>query len=258
MTNAAAAAAASAASGLSSTDRQILPNETTNAGLNRSGILDFSEMTDTELAGYRLRCGIWITFVLVTGLLSVGKFYFGNRVGTKIFKKQNKCLATFAPTRILSFLIKLNSSIRQDAGLDMLIFCGLLFTLLLSGCFYSTLFRRAHENHHNHQEHLEHHQEIATLGAAIHIRDFNGRSPNPIVCGNWRYENEGRTRMGQNILGPQPPPLPPPQPPPPPPPYHVAVMIPPAEETPPPSYEKAMLVEFRKDFYIYVYSPRDE
>lgn len=84
VTNAAAAAAAAAAGGGAGNDsRQIITNETTSS-LNRAGFLDFSEISDTELAGYRLRCGVWITFVLATGFVSVAKFYFGHRVGSKV------------------------------------------------------------------------------------------------------------------------------------------------------------------------------
>ncbi|XP_017884058.1 uncharacterized protein LOC108627363 isoform X2 [Ceratina calcarata] len=55
----------------------ILSNPTSN-GTNRS-LLDFSEFNDAELASYKLRCGVWITFVLATGFVAAAKFYFSDR-----------------------------------------------------------------------------------------------------------------------------------------------------------------------------------
>lgn len=56
----------------------ILPNATAT-GTNRS-VLGFSEFSDAELAGFRLRCGIWITFVIASTFVAAAKFYFGYRV----------------------------------------------------------------------------------------------------------------------------------------------------------------------------------
>ncbi|XP_043273823.1 uncharacterized protein [Venturia canescens] len=232
VTNAAAAAAAAASGGgivSSSSERPVLPNETTNnGGLNRAGFLDFSEISDTELAGYRLRCGVWITFVLATGFVSVAKFYFSNR----------------------------------DAGLDMLIFCGLLFTLLLSGCCYSTLFRRA-QSHLRHQEHLEpEEQHIATLAAALETaRDENAQHViqhqlNPRVQQqqlNLQMQMQHQLQQQQQQTSPLPPP--------PPPPYHIAILIPPPdspEEAPPPSYDKAMNEDSTNHTRVLIFSKDDE
>lgn len=58
-------------------------SNTVASGTNRS-ILDLSEFSDAELAGYRLRCGIWITFVLATGFVVAAKFSFGHEVNDSL------------------------------------------------------------------------------------------------------------------------------------------------------------------------------
>lgn len=60
-------------------NNQLILSNTTSNGTNRS-FLDFSEFNDAELASYRLRCGVWITFVLVTGFVAAAKFYFSSEV----------------------------------------------------------------------------------------------------------------------------------------------------------------------------------
>ncbi|KAG7208939.1 hypothetical protein KM043_015116 [Ampulex compressa] len=103
-------------------NNHLISSNTTSNGTSRS-LVDFSEFGDTELAGYRLRCGVWITFVLATGFVAAAKFYFGH----------------------------------QGPGLEILVFCGLL-TLLLSACLYSILCRRsqntAHQEQHMQEEHI--------------------------------------------------------------------------------------------------------
>nr|XP_012224163.1 PREDICTED: uncharacterized protein LOC105673240 [Linepithema humile]XP_012224164.1 PREDICTED: uncharacterized protein LOC105673240 [Linepithema humile] len=89
-------------------------NVTSTNGANRS-LLGFSEFSDADLAGYRLRCGVWITFVLATFFVAAAKFYFGYR----------------------------------GPGLEILVFCGLLI-LLLSACLYSIFCRRHGHSHHHH------------------------------------------------------------------------------------------------------------
>lgn len=58
-------------------------SNTVASGTNRS-ILDLSEFSDAELAGYRLRCGVWITFVLATGFVVAAKFSFGHEVNDSL------------------------------------------------------------------------------------------------------------------------------------------------------------------------------
>lgn len=55
-----------------------MSNATSN-GTNR-GLLVFSDVNDAELASVRLRCGVWITFVIATGLVAAAKFYFSDEV----------------------------------------------------------------------------------------------------------------------------------------------------------------------------------
>lgn len=102
----------------------ILSNTVTN-GTNRS-ILSLSEFSDAELAGYRLRCGVWITFVLGTGVVVAATFSFGH----------------------------------ESPGLEISVLCGLL-TLLLLACLYSILCRHTHENYD--QEHRVQEDQIASL-----------------------------------------------------------------------------------------------
>lgn len=60
-------------------NNQLILSNTAASGTNRS-LLDFSEFNDAELASYRLRCGVWITFVFATGFVAAAKFYFGDQV----------------------------------------------------------------------------------------------------------------------------------------------------------------------------------
>ncbi|XP_012273135.1 uncharacterized protein LOC105695792 [Orussus abietinus] len=153
-------------------DRLTLPviNDTSR------GLLHFSDFSDAELAGYRLSCGVWITFVLAIGFVAAAKFYFDH----------------------------------QGTGLEVLLFCGLLVTLLLSGCFYSILRRRSRHSHH--QESRSQDNPVTVLTAT-----------NAIV-------NENIAPIPTNRQNP-------------PPPYHIAILIPPPdspEEAPPPAYDKVI------------------
>ncbi|XP_076675166.1 uncharacterized protein LOC143372634 isoform X1 [Andrena cerasifolii] len=114
----------------------ILSNATAN-GTNRS-LLDFSEFNETELANYRLRYAVCITFILATGYIVVAKFYFGN----------------------------------QNQGIELILFWGVL-TFLLFACFYTTLHRRSQRN--NHQEHHIQEEHIAAVTATSAIPNENIR-----------------------------------------------------------------------------------
>ncbi|EFN72819.1 hypothetical protein EAG_00900 [Camponotus floridanus] len=103
-----------------SNNQLILSNATGANGTNRN-LLGFFEISDAELAGYRLRCAVWITFVLATGFVAAAKFYFGYR----------------------------------GPGLEILMFCGLLI-LLLSACLYSIFCRRHDQSHYHHGSRPEH------------------------------------------------------------------------------------------------------
>ncbi|OXU25630.1 hypothetical protein TSAR_016006 [Trichomalopsis sarcophagae] len=152
-------------------NQQVLPPSV--SATNR-GLLNFSDFNDAEMAGYRLRCSVWIIFVLATGFVAAAKFYFDHQ---------------------------------QGAGLEVLVFCGLLVTLLMSGCFYSIICRRAQNNHR---------QEIqAEPIAAVSVANT---IPNESI-------RQVSMPIRQN----------------PPPPYHVAILIPPPtspDEAPPPAYDK--------------------
>ncbi|XP_058791665.1 anaphase-promoting complex subunit 5 isoform X2 [Phymastichus coffea] len=157
----------------SNNNQQALPQST--SATNR-GLLNFSEFSDAEMAGYRLRCSVWIIFILATGFVAAARFYFDHQ---------------------------------QGAGLEVLVFCGLLATLLMSGCFYSVTCRRAQNSHH---------QEVqAEPIATVTVANPNSNESNRQVL----------MPIRQN----------------PPPPYHIAILIPPPispEETPPPAYDKIM------------------
>lgn len=94
-------------------------------------------------------------------------------------------------------------------------YCGLLVTLLLSGCFYSILCRRTEDNAAARDSVLQVQDDpIAALTAANTIANESIGLPTVIPV------------AGQN---------------PPPPPYHIAILIPPshsADDIPPPSYDK--------------------
>lgn len=67
-------------------NNQLILSNTTANGTNRS-LLDFTEFNDAELASYRLRCGVRITFVLATGFVAAARFYFGDRASWGYFYK---------------------------------------------------------------------------------------------------------------------------------------------------------------------------
>ncbi|XP_029155826.1 uncharacterized protein LOC114928719 [Nylanderia fulva] len=102
-------------------NNQLILSNTTGAGGTNRNLLGFFEFSDAELAGYRLRCAVWITFVLATGFVAAAKFYFGYR----------------------------------GPGLEILMFCGLLI-LLLSACLYSIFCRRHDQSHYHHGSRPEH------------------------------------------------------------------------------------------------------
>lgn len=58
-------------------NQQALPQST--SATNR-GLLSFSEFSDAEMAGYRLRCSVWIIFILATGFVAAARFYFDHQV----------------------------------------------------------------------------------------------------------------------------------------------------------------------------------
>ncbi|XP_015597421.1 uncharacterized protein LOC107268805 isoform X2 [Cephus cinctus] len=138
--------------------------------------LDVSDCDHPELAQCRLRCFIWITFFLGIGIVSAARYYFEH----------------------------------QRNGLELLLFCGLLVILLLSGCFCAILCHRVHNRHHHRQEPHIAEDPISLLTAANTIANEHIR-PIPVATQNS------------------------------PPPYHIAVLIPSPdspEEAPPPSYDK--------------------
>lgn len=69
-------------------NNQLILSNATASDASRS-LLGFSEFSDAELAGFRLRCGIWITFVLATIFVAAAKFYFGYRVSIVMRQKQS-------------------------------------------------------------------------------------------------------------------------------------------------------------------------
>lgn len=115
----------------------ILSNTATN-GTNRS-LLDFSEFNDAEVASYRLRCGVWTTFVFATGFVAAARFYFGD----------------------------------HGQGIEVFVFCGLLTLLLLFACLYSILCHRNQRN--NHQEHHIQEDHIASVTATNTVSNENIR-----------------------------------------------------------------------------------
>ncbi|XP_011688601.1 PREDICTED: uncharacterized protein LOC105450456 [Wasmannia auropunctata] len=107
-----------------SNNQLILSNATGVNGAERNGSLltesDF-ELREAELAGFRLRCGIWSTFALATVFVVGAKFYFGYR----------------------------------GPGLEILVFLGLVL-LLLSACLYSILCKYHRDSHYRHSGRPEH------------------------------------------------------------------------------------------------------
>ncbi|XP_043254129.1 uncharacterized protein LOC122398391 isoform X1 [Colletes gigas] len=118
-------------------NNQLILSNTTPNGTNRS-LLDFSEFNDAEIASYRLRCGLWITFVLAAGFVAAAKLYFAN----------------------------------QGQGLEIFVFWG-LSTLLVFACLYSIVCRRSQRN--NHQEHRIQEEHIASVTATNTIPTENIR-----------------------------------------------------------------------------------
>ncbi|EFN77342.1 uncharacterized protein LOC105189680 [Harpegnathos saltator] len=139
-----------------SNNQLILPNATAN-GTNR-GILGFSEFSDAELAGFRLRCGIWITFVVASTFVAAAKFYFGYR----------------------------------GPGLEILVFCGLLLLLLIA-CLYS-IFCRVQS--HGRPEHRMQEDHIAALTSATDVSV--GESVRPTVPATVRQNPPPPTTVRQN------------------------------------------------------------
>ncbi|XP_043577843.1 uncharacterized protein LOC122565687 isoform X2 [Bombus pyrosoma] len=119
-------------------NNQLILSNTTSNGTNRS-FLDFSEFNDAELASYRLRCGVSITFVLATGFVAAAKFYFSDR----------------------------------GQGIEILVFWGLLTLLLLFSCLYSILCCRHHHN--SHEEHQIQEERIASVTGTTPIPNENIR-----------------------------------------------------------------------------------
>ncbi|KAL0117448.1 hypothetical protein PUN28_010349 [Cardiocondyla obscurior] len=129
-----------------SNNQLILSNTTAANGAERNRSLltgSVFELREAELAGFRLRCGIWSTFALATVFVAAAKFYFGYR----------------------------------GPGLEILVFCGLLI-LLLSACLYSIFckyhnHRESHYHHGGRSEHNTRMQEdhIVTLTNASNIGD---------------------------------------------------------------------------------------
>lgn len=81
-------------------NNQLILSNATASGTNRS-LLGFSEFSDAELAGYRLRCGIWITFVVASTFVAAAKFYFGYRVSV-----QRICTPLFSTIMEFSFSLR--------------------------------------------------------------------------------------------------------------------------------------------------------
>ncbi|KAJ8679414.1 hypothetical protein QAD02_015201 [Eretmocerus hayati] len=152
-------------------NQQILPQSSNNTN---GGTSNFSEFSYADMTNYKLRCSVWIIFLMITGFAAAARFYF------------------------------VHQGFMQGAGFELLVFCGLLVILLMSGYFYSIACRHMQNTHH---------QEIPTEPvASVSVVD-----PTP----------------AQSIR-----PMPPRQNPPPP--YHIAILIPQPnlEEAPPPAYDK--------------------
>lgn len=121
-------------------NNQLILSNTTPNGTNRS-LLDFSEFNDAELASCRLRCGVWITFVLAFGFAAVARFYFG----------------------YFSYI---------DTGIEIFVFWGLL-NLSLSACLYSLVYCRNQRN--SQQEHQIQEEHIASVTATTMVPTENIR-----------------------------------------------------------------------------------
>ncbi|KAL6258667.1 uncharacterized protein LOC105433391 [Pogonomyrmex barbatus] len=196
-----------------SNNQLILSNTTgaNNTERNRSLLTEsVFELREAELAGFRLRCGVWSTFALATIFVAAAKFYFGYR----------------------------------GPGLEILVFCGLLI-LLLSACLYS-IFCRYHRESHYHGGRSEHNarmqeDHIVALTNASSIGE-NVVSRTTMLPASTMMPATTvlptRTMLAASTMRQNPPP----------PPYHIAILIPPpsppplasSDEAPPPSYDKVM------------------
>ncbi|XP_014603180.1 PREDICTED: uncharacterized protein LOC106786383 isoform X1 [Polistes canadensis] len=112
-------------------NNQLILSNTVASGTNRS-ILDLSELSDADLAGYRLRCAVWITFVLATGFVVAAKLSFGH----------------------------------EGLGLEIFVFCGLL-TLLLLICLCIILCGRNPENNSRQENRIQENQITSLTNASL-------------------------------------------------------------------------------------------
>lgn len=120
-------------------NNQLILSSATSNGANRS-LLDFSEFNDAELASYKLRCGVWVTFVLATGFVAAAKFYFSDR----------------------------------SQGIEILMF-WILMTLSLFACLYSILYYRNQRNNHP-IEHPAQEEHVTSAATATTMPNENVRS----------------------------------------------------------------------------------
>ncbi|XP_036149860.1 uncharacterized protein LOC105838150 isoform X2 [Monomorium pharaonis] len=110
-------------------NNQLILSNTTSANgteQNRSLLTgNVFDLREAELAGFRLRCGIWSTFALATVFVAAAKFYFGYR----------------------------------GPGLEILVFCGLLI-LLLSACLYSIFCKYNRDRNYHPSSRSEHNAQM--------------------------------------------------------------------------------------------------
>ncbi|XP_015174718.1 PREDICTED: uncharacterized protein LOC107065494 isoform X2 [Polistes dominula] len=123
-------------------NNQLIVSNTVASGTNRS-ILNLSELSDANLAKYRLRCGVLVTIV-ATGFVVAAKLSFGY----------------------------------EGLDLEIFVFCGLL-TLLLLICLCIILCGRNPENN-NRQERRIQENQIASLTNASLSTTENLR-PIPLI-----------------------------------------------------------------------------
>ncbi|XP_011164013.1 uncharacterized protein LOC105198861 [Solenopsis invicta] len=187
-----------------SNNQLILSNPTGTNGTDRNRSLltgSVFDLREAELAGFRLRCGIWSTFAVATVFVAAAKFYFGYR----------------------------------GPGLEILVFCGLLI-LLLSACLYSIFCKYHRESHYHHSGQSEHNARMQE----DHILDERiQRSMNQLMNVSSIGDNvvsRATATVPTVRQNPPPPPyhiailIPPPSPPP----------LASSDEAPPPSYDKVM------------------
>lgn len=114
-------------------NNQLILSNTTSNGTNRS-FLDFSEFNDAELASYRLRCGVWITFVLATGFVAAAKFYFSDRVSWSwnfLWSKRFNFISLLLILNIFSTGSRYRN-IRILGSINIIIICMLILYFMLS------------------------------------------------------------------------------------------------------------------------------